>query len=65
MRLDEWFEKEGRMNKWLVQRLGVSSTTVSNWKNGNKTPSITHQAAIQKLTHGKVRINEDWPCEQA
>lgn len=48
----------------LARRLGVTPTSVSEWKTGRKTPDPERCVAIEQITNGEVtRIDlrpDDW-----
>ena len=47
----------GRSQKWLAERLGVSSAYVSYIVNGRKAPSVNAMVGILNVTNGKVTPN--------
>ena len=46
----QWMESEGRKQKWVAQRLGVTENTVSRWKKGKLELSLNQIGKIADLT---------------
>ena len=59
MKLRDYMECEGIKQSHLAHRIGVSDVTLRSWMRGDTGPKAHQILAIQKLTHGFVRL-EDW-----
>lgn len=59
-RLGEWRKAKGLTLKSVAEKLGLTSpSTISEYENGNRSPSYASALALQKLTNGSIRV-EHW-----
>ena len=62
----DWYETLYKINgkktrRLLLTEIGVSDTSVTQWRNGKKLPSLKHCIQIQKLTKGKIKVEDIRP----
>ena len=50
LRLQEWLTETGTTQAELARAMGVSQPTVSDWVNGNISPSAENLIRLSKLT---------------
>jgi hypothetical protein len=57
--LGRWLDAQGRSRDWLVEKLGIkSSSFAAKLARGDALPSIVLAYEIQKLTKGRVGLRE-------
>lgn len=62
----DWYETLYKINgkktrRLLLTEIGVSDTSVTQWRSGKKLPSLKHCIQIQKLTNGKIKVEDIRP----
>ncbi len=59
MTLAEWRKMNGVKQRWIADRLGVVTVTVSRWETGTRIPDYQLMREIYSVTSGDVAPN-DW-----
>lgn len=59
MTLAEWRKTKGVKQRWVADRLGVGTVTVSRWETGTRIPDYQLMREIYSVTAGDVAPN-DW-----
>ena len=58
MTLAEWMDERGLKGTWVAAQLGVSPTTLSQYRTGKQRPSAARMTRINDLTDGAVQPND-------
>ena len=53
--LKELFLSKGVKQKWLAQKIGVSTVTVSNWSQGKSIPTKKHYSKIGEVLNIPIK----------
>lgn len=54
--LGEWLKQEGRLQRWVAQRMGVHPSAVNRWVAGTRRPNSHQALALEELTSGMVPV---------